>query len=119
MPLSRRDFLVRTGAAGLAVGLAGTVESLFTSLPAAGARGPAQGYGPLVPDPAGVLDLPQGVRYRILSRAGPQMPTGGGPAPSRFDGMGRFRAAGGRPRLVPSHEVGPGAPHPVPAAGQA
>ncbi|MDQ4006898.1 MAG: twin-arginine translocation signal domain-containing protein, partial [Actinomycetota bacterium] len=37
MPLSRRDFLVRTGAAGMSVGLAGSLDALFTSLPAAGA----------------------------------------------------------------------------------
>jgi uncharacterized protein len=119
MPLSRRDFLVRTGAAGLTVGLAGTVDSLFTALPAAGARGPAQGYGPLVPDPAGILDLPRGFSYRILSREGQEMASGGGPVPGRCDGMGSFRAAGGRTHLVRNHEVGPGAAHPVPAAGLA
>ena len=62
MSLSRREFLIRTGATGVTVGLAGSLDVLFTSLPAAGARGPTQGYGDLVPDPDGVLDLPRGFR---------------------------------------------------------
>jgi hypothetical protein len=117
MPLSRRDFLVRTGAAGLSVGLAGSVEALFTALPAAGARGPARGYGDLVPDPRGILDLPPGFRYRILSREGTPMQSGEGVVPSNFDGMGSFRAARGRTHLVRNHEVYADAPHWVPTDG--
>jgi uncharacterized protein len=116
MPLSRRDFLVRTGAAGLTVGLAGSMDALFTSLPAAGARGPRSGYGPLVRDPRGILDLPRGFHYRILSREGRPMQSGQGPAPSRFDGMGSFRRRS-RTHLVRNHECSPGAPHRVPTAG--
>jgi secreted PhoX family phosphatase len=117
MPLSRRDFLVRTGATGMSVGLAGSLDVLFTSLPAAGARGPARGYGDLVRDPAGVLDLPPGFRYRTLSREGRPMESGQGLVPSRFDGMGSYRAAGRRTHLVRNHECYPDAPHKVPTAG--
>jgi uncharacterized protein len=117
MSLSRRDFLVRTGAAGVSVGLAGSVESLFTALPAAGVRGPTRGYGDLVPDPRGILDLPRGFRYKILSHEGRPMLSGQGPVPSRFDGMGSFRASGGRTFLVRNHEVGPTGPHKVPTDG--
>ncbi len=114
MPLSRRDFLVRTGAAGLSLGLAGSVEALFTALPAAGARGPRTGYGPLVPDPAGILDLPRDFSYQILSREGEPMASDPGLVPSRFDGMGSFRAARRRTHLVRNHEIYPDAPHKVP-----
>jgi uncharacterized protein len=117
MPLSRRDFLVKTGASGVCIALTGSVEGLFTSLPAAGAAGPADGYGPLVSDPDGILDLPEGFSYRILSREGEPMLSGQGPVPSRFDGMGSFRASGGRTFLVRNHEVGPTGPHKVPTAG--
>ena len=90
MTLSRRDFLVTTGAAGLTIGMAGSVDALFTANPAAGARGPQQGYGPLVRDPRGILDLPKGFSYRILSREGQPMKSGPGLVPSRHDGMGSF-----------------------------
>jgi secreted PhoX family phosphatase len=117
MPLSRRDFLVRTGAAGLSVGLAGSVEALFTSLPAAGVRGPARGYGPLVPDPHAILDLPRGFSYRILSREGMPMRSGEGVVPSNCDGMGSFRASRAGTHLVRNHEIYPDAPHRVPVDG--
>ena len=116
MTLSRRDFLVRTGAAGLALGIAGSVESLFTANPAAGARGPSLGYGPLVPDPRGILDLPEDFSYRILSREGQPMRSGGGLVPSRHDGMGSFTHSRAT-HLVRNHECNPSAPHKVPTAG--
>ena len=118
MTLSRRDFLVRTGAAGLTLGIAGSVEALFTANPAAGIRGPRHGYGPLVPDPRGILDLPADFHYRILSREGEPMRSGGGLVPSRHDGMGSF-ARSQRTHLVRNHEANPSAPHKVPTAGLA
>lgn len=123
MTVSRRDFLVHTGAAGLSVGLAGSVDVLFTANPAAGARGPQRGYGPLVRDPKGILDLPRGFSYRILSREGQPMQSGQGKVPSAFDGMGSFsgrRGGGpdnGETRLVRNHEVYPEDPIPVPQHG--
>jgi secreted PhoX family phosphatase len=118
MTVSRRDFLVRTGVAGLTIGMAGSVEALFTANPAAGARGPQQGYGPLVPDPRGIIDLPKGFSYRILSREGQPMQSGAGLVPSRHDGMGSFTRAQGT-HLVRNHECNPTAPHKVPTAGLA
>ncbi|MGH8838671.1 MAG: alkaline phosphatase PhoX, partial [Jiangellaceae bacterium] len=117
MPMSRRDFLVRTGATGVSVGIAGSMDALFSSLPAAGARGPAAGYGDLVPDPNGILDLPRGFRYKILSREGLPMKSGQGPVPSNFDGMGSFSARRGATHLVRNHEVYPDAAHRVPVDG--
>ena len=49
--------------AGVAVIVAGSVEALFTAQPALGTSGPPIGYGPLLPDPNGILDLPRGFRY--------------------------------------------------------
>ncbi|MEJ7689253.1 MAG: alkaline phosphatase PhoX [Nocardioidaceae bacterium] len=117
MTMSRRNFLVNTGAAGLSLGIAGSVEALFTANPAAGARGPSQGYGPLVPDPHGILDLPQSFKYRILSREGLPMKSGGGLVPSSFDGMGSFTRKHPRVHLVRNHEAYPDAAHLVPTAG--
>ena len=46
-------------------------------------------YGPLVKDPAGMLDLPQGFSYRLLSSLGNAM-SDGGTVPDKADGMGCF-----------------------------
>ncbi|MBX6768866.1 MAG: DUF839 domain-containing protein, partial [Actinomadura rubrobrunea] len=78
-------------------------------------RAAAAGYGPLVPDPKGVLDLPRGFRYTILSREGEPLRSGQGPVPSHHDGMAAFR--GRRPgevRLVRNHENRPDARYRVP-----
>lgn len=121
VPVARRDFLLRTGGAGLALGLAGSTAALFSSNPLAGAAGPRTGYGPLQPDPAGLLDLPAGFHYSVLSREGEPMKSGQGLVPSRCDGMGSFSQPGGPPgqaaaRLVRNHECSPTAAHAVPHA---
>ncbi|WP_199922806.1 alkaline phosphatase PhoX [Streptomyces sp. NRRL S-87] len=72
------------------------------------------GYGPLVPDPQGLLDLPAGFRYDVLSRTGTPMRSGEGPVPSNCDGMGAFTGPDGRLRLVRNHENKATAEFPVP-----
>ena len=116
MALSRRDFLVKTGAAGLTLGIAGSVETLFTANPAAGVRGPTTATARWSRILDGILDLPRGFSYRILSREGEPMKSGGGLVPSRHDGMGNFARAQ-RTHLVRNHEANPDAPHKVPTAG--
>ena len=61
-------------------------------------------------DPSGILDLPPGFSYRILSKAGEVM-TDGVQAPPLPDGMGCFASASdeGRVVLVRNHEIE--APH--------
>jgi secreted PhoX family phosphatase len=59
----------------------------------------------LVPDPAGLLDLPAGFSYRVLSRAGEAMDDGL-LVPGQHDGMGAFARADGRVVLVRNHEIG-------------
>ena len=112
MSLSRRQFIGRTAGAGVAVTVAGSVEALYAAEPALGTSGPDIGYGPLIEDPAGVLDLPRGFRYRILSREGTVRPDGL-PVPSRFDGMGVFADRRGGSRLVRNHECSPTSKIPV------
>jgi hypothetical protein len=101
-PLSRRGFVVGAGASFAALG---SMAQVVTSTSPAQARGkqPFAGYGPLVPDPQGVLDLPAGFRYSILSREGDAM-TEHGPVPSLHDGMGAFPALFAT-YLVRNHEV--------------
>jgi secreted PhoX family phosphatase len=62
--------------------------------------------GPLRPDPAGVLDLPEGFSHRVVSRAGERMDDGL-LVPQAHDGMAAFPAANGRITLVCNHELAP------------
>ncbi len=104
--LSRRQFVARAAAAGIAVSVVGSVEALYTAEPALGTSGPKVGYGPMIPDPAGMLDLPHGFSYKIVSREGVVRPDGL-QTPSRFDGMGTFPDRHGGNRLVRNHECSP------------
>jgi uncharacterized protein len=65
------------------------------------------GYGLLRPDPAGVLDLPDGFSYRVISRLGEVM-SDGLLTPGQFDGMGCFPLDDERVILVRNHELKPG-----------
>ncbi len=62
------------------------------------------GYGPLVPDPDRLLDLPRGFRYQVLSRAGTEM-SDGLLVPGKPDGMCAFAASDGKTVLVRNHEL--------------
>lgn len=111
MSVSRRQMLARTGAVGAGIAFSGALELLFAGH--AAGMGVAAGYGPLVPDPRGVLDLPRGFRYRILSREGDPLRSGEGAVPSNHDGMAAFPDRHGT-RLVRNHENRPDAAHRVP-----
>lgn len=100
MSLSRRR-LLSGGAAALAF-------SGFARLALAGQnptyRNEVEGYGPLMPDPLGVFDLPEGFSYRIVSQAGETMDDGL-LTPGKMDGMGCFALGGSRVALVRNHEL--------------
>lgn len=64
------------------------------------------GYGELVQDPEGLLDLPPGFRYRVFSRTGDPL-SGGGLVPGSHDGMGAFSAGPLGTLLVRNHELEP------------
>ena len=76
-----------------------------------------QGYGALRSDPAGVLDLPEGFSYEVISRAGDVMDDGF-LAPDHFDGMGCLALADGRLALMRNHELDPGEHKLGPAGGR-
>ncbi len=100
MPLSRRDFLVRTAATAGGLALAGPLGA-FRQRVAEGASVEARGYGPLVDK--GALSLPKGFRFKIISREGDPM-TDGNPTPSAFDGMATFRGRNENTVLIRNHE---------------
>ncbi|MCM2387056.1 alkaline phosphatase PhoX [Streptomyces albipurpureus] len=104
MSVTRRQVLARTGVVGSQIAFVGALSELFAGTARARVHSGEHGYGPLVPDPAGLLDLPQGFRYRVLSREGEPLRSGEGTLPGNHDGMGAFRARGGRTLLVRNHE---------------
>lgn len=105
MSLSRRDFLNRSALAGLFI--AGSTE-MFTGRVAAGEADYQErpGYGPLVDDPAGVLALPAGFAYTIVSQAGKTRLDTGEFTAGKHDGTGAFAGRGGGTALVNNHEIG-------------
>lgn len=103
-PTDRRIFMKATGSAFAALLASGCMARGGSSIAAASARS----YGPLLPDPAGFLDLPQGFSYRVISRMGDAM-SDGGTVPDKADGMGCFKLLGGKLALVRNHELAPGA----------
>lgn len=106
MALNRRQ-LIQTGAAGAGIVAVGNLGALVpqvagtagtpavTRRPASVADGArvvsrTRGYGRLVPDPAQLLDLPEGFGYTIVSEAGKPLTGTDGFIPDRFDGTAFF-----------------------------
>ncbi|MFC7567796.1 alkaline phosphatase PhoX [Actinomadura namibiensis] len=91
MSVSRRGVMKGGAAGAVSIALAGSLDTIFQT--SAEAAGEAYGYGPLVPDPKGVLDLPRGFSYKVISAQGDALP-GGGQVPGKHDGMATFPGAG-------------------------
>lgn len=103
----RRRFLGATASAFAALAASGCMTRTAPAAvaPRPGGKGFA-GYGALVPDPAGFLDLPAGFSYRVISKLGDAMDDGG-TVPDRADGMGCFDLGNGEIALVRNHELQP------------
>ncbi|MGB1139950.1 MAG: alkaline phosphatase PhoX [Halioglobus sp.] len=110
MPLSRRTFLKGSALSTGAIGLLGSaVAAANSGRFGEQLAGPACGtgnYGPLVKDPEGILDLPHGFSYKVLSRERAVM-SDGNRVPALHDGMGAFHAGKDRVALVRNHEMAP------------
>ena len=61
-------------------------------------------YGKLIPDPKGILDLPRGFEYKILSQSGEKM-SDGLRVPADPDGMAAFAGKNGTTILMRNHEL--------------
>jgi uncharacterized protein len=97
--LSRRTFLGLGGmsAAALVLGTRGALSQ----------PGGSAGYGELVQDPGGLLDLPGGFQYRVISEQGTRL-SNGAPVPGDFDGMAAFPGPRSNTAvLVRNHELRP------------
>lgn len=130
MTLTRRDFAGRTALTGAGVALAGSVGALATAPNALASTGTESadgehradphggiGYGPLLPDPDGLLALPAGFSCRVVTHSGRTRLDSGEFTPSNHDGTAAFPGPRGTTLLVNNHELkGPrdGWAHPVP-----
>lgn len=118
MPSSRRSFLAGGAAAGVGIAVAGAFPSLAQAHP--GGTRPPVGSGrvpfpPLVDDPEGILALPEGFSYTIVTRTGvTHLDRGQGLTPSSHDGMAVYDGGHGRYTLIQNHEIDPGAEFGVP-----
>ncbi|MDP9381102.1 MAG: PhoX family protein, partial [Chloroflexota bacterium] len=100
--LSRRGFLGIAG--GSAAGLV-LAPSLVLGTAAAEQRR-SVGHPALIKDPGGVLDLPKGFQYRMLSTTDDRL-SNGAKVPGDHDGMAAFAGKGGTTVLVRNHELSP------------
>lgn len=104
--LSRRDVLQRGAAGGIGLALAGSLELLFGAGHAAAAGKGGVGYGPLLPDPAGRLALPEGFSYKVIAQSGVSRLESGELCPDDPDGAAAFARRGGPGSvLVLNHEI--------------
>lgn len=100
MTLSRRQFL----------GSAAAISLGFHGVACARARPPVVDgtgtpFGAPLGDPAGIIGLPEGFTYRLISRGGEIMDDGFR-VPTRHDGMATFAGPDGTTILVRNHEMG-------------
>jgi len=103
MRLQRRDLLTGSAAAIAFAGLARNVQAQ-TAAAEETYLNEVPGYGPLVPDPNRLLDLPKGFTYQVISQSGDTMDDGLF-VPGQPDGMGCFDLGGGKVALVRNHEL--------------
>ncbi|MEU6881212.1 alkaline phosphatase PhoX [Streptomyces sp. NPDC046712] len=124
MPLDRREFAKKSAATGAGLVLTGSVGALATAPEALASEeletwghGQRLGYGPLVEDPAGILALPAGFSYRVITHSGVTTLESGEFTPQKHDGTATFAGPRGTTLLVNNHELkGPRSKwqHPVP-----
>jgi uncharacterized protein len=111
---SRRQFFKLAGMGATGAFLAAPLKAFYAKEAAVRSKQARQllldevGYGALQPDPRGILDLPVGFRYRIVSQAGDRM-ADDHLVPGAFDGMAAFNDTAGNVVLIRNHELSPDA----------
>jgi uncharacterized protein len=106
--VTRRKFVKGSAAVGGGIAFGGPLMSLAARQAEGKSRRGARGYGSLQPTPeldSGLkyLDLPEGFKYRIISRQAQTMDDGK-PTPGIFDGMAAYRGRRGKTILIRNHE---------------
>jgi len=100
--ISRRKFLSSTAAISVAFPAlrCTSLDTIATDVPS----GSGSRFGPLLKDPEGIIALPEGFSYKIISRHGEKM-SDGFFVPSKHDGMGALPGPNGLTVLIRNHEV--------------
>jgi len=98
--MQRRDFLVTSGLVSL--GFIGLQRCTMGGSQFA----EETGYGSLLPDPEGILNLPKGFSYKIISKKGTPM-SDGFLIPGAADGMATF-SIDNKVVIIRNHELSPG-----------
>lgn len=109
MSSSRRRFL--KGSAAVAAGFMGLktlshTQSSYGSEEGADSEAEDYGYGDLITDPQGILDLPKGFSYRVISEEGGEM-SDGLLIPGAPDGMAALPGPYGLTVIIRNHELSP------------
>jgi secreted PhoX family phosphatase len=107
------------GAAGVGFTAVGAVPTLAEAAPAARSGHPPfpqhRPFPPLLDDPLGLLALPAGFKYRVVTRAGETTLKSGQPTPTLHDGTAAFDGSRhGTYTLIQNHEIGAADPLGVP-----
>ncbi|MEU3227669.1 alkaline phosphatase PhoX [Streptomyces sp. NPDC006976] len=130
MAFTRRQFTRQSALTGAGIALTGTVAALATAPGALAAgdtghghdghghdghggghghdghgHGREPGYGALRPDPKGILALPAGFSYKVITHCGVTRLESGEYTPSNHDGTAAFEGARGVTLLVNNHEL--------------
>ena len=120
MSLARRSVLrgaAGAGAAGVGFAAVGAVPSLAEATPRPQHQQqpfPAhRPFPPLMDDPKGLLALPPGFKYTVVTRAGETKLKSGQPTPALHDGTAVFDD-GRNYTLIQNHEIGANDPLGVP-----
>ena len=126
MAISRRQMFKGGAAAGVGLTVAGVLPTLAEPALAHDDHGPGHGSGnnsdgrpfpPLVDDPNGILALPTGFSYKIVTREGvTDLSFGQGKTPAFHDGTGVVASGGNKLTVIQNHEMTPhmstfGVPH--------
>lgn len=106
MTLSRRHLLSAAATGAAFVGFSRFAAAQAGSGAGATYVNQVEGYGPLVPDPRGLFDLPADFSYTVVQSAGDLM-SDGLRTPHKLDGMGCFALDRDRVILVRNQELKP------------
>jgi uncharacterized protein len=104
MAFSRRRFFTLAGTTAATLVAGDALKGLYAR--AQGTALTSYGFGPLVKDPNGLLDLPAGFHYKAFSRTSDLM-SDGNPVPGGHDGMAAFAGPNRSVILVRNHELSP------------
>ncbi len=105
MTLSRRSFFTLVGVSAATAVVVSPLKNLYIRS-AMGQSVKGKGFGKLIADPDGILDLPKGFQYRVISREKDKM-SDGNLVPTNHDGMAAFLGDKGTTILVRNHELSP------------